>query len=215
MAIDIEQYRQYRQVQVELHTKILNSLVHEAEFKEAAGLVDILDNRNRVVFQSTVEPDSLMDFNIYEKIRSGKSTLSLFAESYSTEHPLEQELLAAMLQAETSLYEVVRIDKDESVVILNDILNSGNEPVKLVDLGLSSVVKLDSLVFARILHLQEHCITSGLGYLFSGNHRDYLLNKSRKMLKKIKTGDASADRFVAFFHLNRSDGLPVMYETVK
>lgn len=212
--VSIEQYRQYRQVLVELHSKILNDYVHETEFKQAAEILGILNKQNRVVIESETDKDALYDFNIYEKIRDGKSTLSLFEENYSLKNQLEHELLKAMLQSEASLYEVTYIDKKEGMLILNDILRGLNKPFKLIDLSLSDSIKHNALIYTRLLHLEEFSITSGLGFLFSINHKDYILNRSRKMLKKMKTGDTSTNRFIVFFHLNRSDGLPILFEKV-
>lgn len=163
--IRIEQYRQYRQVQVELHTKILNDYVHETEFKQAAEILGILNKQNRVVIESEADKDAIYDFNIYEKIRNGKSTLSLFEENYSLENQLENELLKAMLQSEASLYEVIYIDKKEGMLILNDILRGLNKPFKLIDLSLSDSIKHNALIYTRLLHLEEFSITSGLGFL--------------------------------------------------
>ncbi|MBD2862445.1 hypothetical protein [Paenibacillus oceani] len=60
----IDQYKLYRQTQVHLHTKILEAYVHETEFKQAAGLIGILNNRNQVVIETEADHDALCDFNI-------------------------------------------------------------------------------------------------------------------------------------------------------
>jgi hypothetical protein len=57
-------------------------------------------------------------------------------------------------------------------------------------------------------------MTSGLGFMFIINHKQYLLKRSRKLMKKIDSGDASIDRFIALFHLNRLDGLPTVFEKI-
>jgi len=53
----IEQYKTYRQALVQLHMKILNTYVHEAEFKQAAGIIGILNNRNQVVIETEADQD--------------------------------------------------------------------------------------------------------------------------------------------------------------
>jgi len=61
-----------------------------------------------------------------------------------------------------------------------------------------------------------YSMTSGLGFLFSMNHKQYLLKRSRKLVKKTNSDDASMVRFIAFFHLNKLDGLPALFlETLK
>lgn|GEM_PF-2601900 len=213
--VNVEQYKEYRQAQVKLHTKILNDCVHEAEYKQAAHILGILNAQKRVVIECDADRDALYDFNIYEKIRSGTNTLSQFAENYSVENEIESELLSAMLQSNTSLYEVIDIDKNERTLMLKDILSGSNKTFKLLDLSLSNSTKINSLIYTRPIHLKGFSITSGLGFIFSANHKDYILNRSRKMLKKIKSGDTSIDNFIAFFHLNRLDGLPTMFEKIK
>ncbi|HWO95142.1 MAG TPA: hypothetical protein VNM45_02065 [Bacillus sp. (in: firmicutes)] len=192
----------------------MNNCIYATELKQAAKILGILNNQNQVVIDADADKDALYDFNIYEKIRDGKSTLSLFAENYSAENQIEIELLAAMLQSEASLYEVVYIDKKEGSLILVDIFSGINKPCKLLDLSLSNTIYRNALIYTRILHLEEFSITSGLGFVFSGNHRDYIVNRSKKMLKKMKINDISTDRFIVFFHLNRSDGLPLLFENV-
>jgi hypothetical protein len=199
---------------MELHSKILNSCVHQAEFMHAAKILGILDKRNQVVIELGVEEDPICDFNIYENIRDGKSTLSLFAENYSSDDPLEKDLLNAMLQSEASLYEVAKVDENEQTLILNDVLNGSNKTCKLIDLSMSKTVKPNALVYTRLLHFEGFSMTTGLGFIFSENIKDYLLNRSRKMMKKMQTGDAPTNRFIAFFHLNRSDGLPAIFAEV-
>ncbi|GIP33484.1 hypothetical protein [Paenibacillus sp. J2TS4] len=213
--VDIEQYKHYRQVQVGLHSKIMEDLVHATEFQQAASILGILYKQNQIVIESYAEQDALYDFNIYETIREEKSSLSGFAENYLADNHVENELLNAMLHSETSLYEIISIDNKEGMLILRDILRGLNKSVKLVDLSLINCIQQNVLIFTRLLHLEEYSITYGLGFVFSNNHKDYILSRSRKMLKKMKTGDPSTDRFIVFFHLNRSDGIPVSYEKVE
>ncbi|TXK83546.1 hypothetical protein [Paenibacillus sp. N3.4] len=212
---NIERYKQYRQTQVELHTKILNEYVHEVDFKQAAYTLGILNNQNKVVIENEADYEALCDFNIYEKIRAGKNTLSLFAENYPSENQVENELIAAMLQSKASLYEVIHVDKIEGVLMLNDILGDLNKSVKIIDIGLSNSIISSALIYTRVLDLEGFSMTSGLGFVFFVNHKDYILNRSRKMIKKLKSGDTSVDNFITYFHLNRSDGLSTRFENIK
>ncbi|GGA05045.1 hypothetical protein GCM10008018_58790 [Paenibacillus marchantiophytorum] len=212
---NIERYKKYRQTQVELHTKILDDYVDEVGFKQAAHTLGILNNRDQVVMEHETEYDALYDFNIYEKFRAGKSILSLFAENYSSENQVENEMLAAMLQSKASLYEVIHVDKTEGVLMLNDIMSDLNEPIKIIDISLSNNTISSPLIYTRVLDLEGFSMTSGLGFVFSIDHKDYILNRSRKMLKKLKSGDTSLDNFITYFHLNRSDGILTRFENVK
>ena len=210
----IEKYKRYRQSQVQLHTKVLRSHVDEAEFKESAKILGIL-NKDQVVIDSAAEKDALYDFNIYASIRSGKSSLSKFIDAYLPEDNVEEELLNAMVHSDASLYEIVEIHKEDGLLYINDILSGGSTPVKLVDLSLSESLSRNVLIFTRLIKLEEFSLTSGLGFMFSANHKDYIMTRIRKMLKKMQTGNSMTDRFIVFFNLNRSDGVPVLFEKVQ
>lgn len=95
------------------------------------------------------------------------------------------------------------------------LLMTRNESIKLIDIGMSENLNPNILLFTRLIHLNEFSMTSGLTLAFSKNHIDYLTQKSRKMIKKIQSGDDSVDKFIAFFNLNRLNGLPVLLEKVK
>ncbi|OPH54982.1 hypothetical protein BC351_30135 [Paenibacillus ferrarius] len=99
--------------------------------------------------------------------------------------------------------------------MLNDILSDSDEPIKIIDISLSNNTISSPLIYTRVLDLEGFSMTSGLGFVFSIDHKDYILNRSRKMLKKLKSGDTSLDNFVTYFHLNRSDGILTRFETVK
>lgn len=144
--VDIEQYKHYRQVQVGLHTKIMENMIHATQFQQAASILGILDKQNQIVIESYSERDALYDFNLYETIREGKSYLSGFAEKYLADNYVENELLMAMLHSETSLYEIISINNKEGMLILSDILSGLNKPVKLVDLSLSNSLKHECIV---------------------------------------------------------------------
>lgn len=98
--------------------------------------------------------------------------------------------------------------------MLKSLLDN-EQVVHMVDIALSDSLKIGMLLFSRLIHLNGFSMTSGLGYGFYENHKDYIVNRSRKMVRKIKSGDDSVDRFVAFFHINRSDGAAKLLEKVE
>jgi hypothetical protein len=209
----VEKYKTYRKVLVKLHMKILDEFVSQSDFERGGKILDIVKN-NKVVFQYYNEKDILFDFIIYEKIRDGHSALSEYEKRYGAKNSNEEEILAAMKLSETSLYEVIGINKENSTILLRDILNNSKKS-KLLDIGLSKSINTNVLVFTRLIKFDEFNMTSGLGLAFSGNYRDFLIRKSKKIMKKTKSGDTSVDRFVAFFKLSRTDGIPILFESVK
>lgn len=208
----IEQYKHLRKTQVELHSKILDKYVSAEDFKKYTEVLGIVENK-KIVLEANSEKDAILDLNIYGKLRDGKSALSEFMEHDIDCNELEEKVLEAMKKSDNLLYEVVEVNSEEKFVILKDVFND-NEPIKIIDIGLSASINQNVLVFTRLIKLDEINITSGLGFIFSKKHKEYLVRKSRKISKKYKSGDPSVDRFIAFFHLNRIDGIHTIMENV-
>jgi hypothetical protein len=208
----LEKYKKYRQIQVELHGKILDRCVSADDFNKSTEIIGVVQNHT-IVLESNEEKDAILDFNIYSRIKNGKSSVIQYAEQVAETNEFEEKLLTAMKTSDISLYEVVEIEKEKGIVDLKDVLNN-TDIVKVIDIGLSESTNSNILIFTRLLHLDGFSMTSGLGFVFSKNHKQYLINRSRKLAKKINSGDPLADRFIAFFKLNRSDGLPIILEKV-
>lgn len=208
----VEKYRSYRKRQVELHSAILQEFVSIDDYLKAAALLGILNTNNKVTIESITEEDALYDFNIYGNIRADRSALSEYMDKYPPENQVDEELLSAMIQSEVQLFEVANKQEDGFIILEDPFAKT--EPIKLLDIGMSEHLNPDILLFTRLIHLNEFSMTSGLALVFAKNHIDYLIQKSRKMMKKIQSGDDSVNRFIAFFNLNRSIGLPVLLEKV-
>ncbi len=171
-------------------------------------------NNDCVTIESDSEKDALYDFNIYGNIRDGKSSLAEYIDRYALKDEKEEELLQAMKLSDALLYEIVEINKEDGFIILKDALNS-TENIRLIDIGMSASLKQKVLLFTRVIQLDGFAMTSGLVFIFSLDHKDYLINRSSKLSKKSRSGDASVDKFVSFFQLNRSDGIPAQFEKVQ
>lgn len=209
----VEKYKKYRKALVTLHGKILNMCVSKMDFEKSGEMVGIVQNK-KMILESPEEKDAIYDFNIYEKIKMGKNSLSEYIEQATATNELEEELLVTMKASGASLYEIVTVEKENGIVMLKDILNDIGA-VKVIDIGLSGSLDENLLVFTRLLHLDDFSMTSGLGFILPADHKPYLIKRSRKLMKKINSGDPSVDRFIAFFKLNRSDGLPIILEKIK
>lgn len=209
----LEKYKEYRRIQTNLHGEIVNKCVNRDDIYRTAELLGILEN-NEIVLQLEYEKDVIFDYTVYEKIKNGKNSVSQYIELGEDTTAQENELLSVMEKTNTSLYEVVECEKEKGLVVLKDILSQTNESYRVRDVGLS-VRNKDILIFTCLIHLDEFSMTSGLSYLFRENHKQYLLKRSKKLMKKINSGDPSIDRFLAFFQLNRSDGLTTAFQTIR
>lgn len=209
----VEKYKMYRKKLMGLHRNILEEFVNQEDFERSARVLGMMEN-NQVVLQCSSERDILFDFIIYENTKNGANVLSKYLEKYRVQNNIEEKLLNAMNLSNTSLYEVTEINKQDYIISLNDILNKGKD-TKLLDIGLSQSIAKNTLVYTRLIKFDKFSMTSGLGFTFSANHKDFLIRRSKKIMKKVKSGDASVDRFIAYFKLYRVEGIPIKFEEIQ
>jgi len=209
-----EKYISYRKRLVEIHMQILKEFVNGEDYLKAASILGILDKNNRVVIESTSEKDAIYDFNIYGSVRNGSNAFSEYIKKYPPSSKVDEELLIAMKKSDIGLYKIADHAQENGIIMLSDVMKE-SEPIKLIDIGMSENLNPNIFLVTRLIHLDEFSMTSGLTFAFAMDHKDYLLKNSRKMMKKVTGFDESVAKFIAFFMLNRSNGLPVLLEKVK
>lgn len=210
----VSKYKEYRKEQVKLHSNILNEVAPPNFMYTSAEMLGITQGK-AIVIETEYEKEVLLDFTVYEKNKNGRNLVSEYIACQKELTELEAKLLAAMEHAETALYEAIAIEKENNVLYLKEVSNDKNELIKVIDIGMSSSFKEGTLVFTRLIKLDEFSMTTGLGFYFSKNHKQYLVSRSKKLMKKVNSEYASVKRFAAFFHLNRLDGLQSLFETVE
>lgn len=207
----IEIYKQYREKQMVLHSKILKIEVSRERLLKAASILGLLSKKDQIVMEREEERDLFLDFNVYERIENTKNAVDIYTENNIVEDEIELELLEAMKNSRTSLYKIKSIDKEKNIVYLEDMLNGG-ENISIIDIGFSQSAICNMILFLRIIKLQKFNFTSGVAMTFSGNHLEYLLRRSKKLAKKLEIEDESLKRFIAYFYLHRTDGLETIFE---
>jgi hypothetical protein len=211
--MNLQEYKDLRKKLREIHNNILE-LVSQDDATKAAKLLGTLENKE-IVLESPTEQDAHMDFFVYGEIFNGSSKLAIYKKKHNEENNEDHKLMKVMEKSDTSLYEVVEIDRENKTVLFKDVLHPSNEVFKVVDTGMSETLNENILVFTRLLHLENFSMTSGLIFIFRREHQEYLLRRSRKIAKKLENGNDSDKRFIAFFELNRRDGMPALLEDVE
>lgn len=206
----VQIYKEYREKQVKLHSKILKSVISRERFLKAGSTIGVL-KKDQIVMEKEQEGDLFFDFNVYERIDDNKNAIEIYIENNIAEDEIELELLEAMKNAKTSLYQIKNIDKEKHTLNLEDMLNAG-ENISIMDIGLSESATCNMILFLRVIKLQKFNFTSGVAMPFSGNHREYLLRRSKKFLKKLEIEDESMKRYITYFNLHRTDGLEISFE---
>lgn len=208
----VEEYKRIRKKLIEVHGGVLERATNE-DIYEVAEEMDVLENR-KIVLVDELEKDAMMDFFIYREAANRKSKVALYKEAKTNQKEEEEKLLKAMVASETSLYEVVEVQREEKMIKLKDIFNP-SRVVTIVDLAMSETADKDVLIFTRLIHLDSFSITSGLIFTFRYNHLEFLRKRSRKLMKKVKAHSESDQKFITFFKLNRREGIPFILEDVE
>jgi hypothetical protein len=161
-----------------------------------------------LLLESEEEINFLMDFMVYEYQVDGKNFLERYLNSGQDLNPKETEIIKAKLSAYTSLFEIFETDANNATVTLIDQLNAG-EVVKILDINLSKTANPGILLFTRIIPCKYFSTTSGIFAIFSGKSLKALLKKYKVMKNRVKSDRESVQRFIAFFKINRTEGLDV------
>jgi hypothetical protein len=203
-------YRQYRKIGVSLTSKIMKTCLQDEAVKTSAKLLNILRGRE-LLLNSEEEGVAFMDFVLHDYRVEGKNTIAAYQEQQGGETPAEQDLLNAWLAAYTSLFKVTSVLPIEHSLVLTDLLND-QQGIRLLDFSLSSSSPTGLLLFTRLVPFPDFNITSGSTFAFYEDQEAKLLKQYQQRSKKVRSTDPAVQRFVTFFHLNRTNGLTVAYE---
>jgi hypothetical protein len=117
-------------------------------------------------------------------------------------------MLAAQSLSYTSLFKIIDSDPVNSSLTLSDLLNNGSE-VKLININLSQTALPAFLIFTRIVPFSDFNMLSGMFCIFPEDSEKALLKQFKIGMRKVKSEIESVQRFIAFFKLNRKEGLSV------
>ena len=204
--IRIRKYQQYRGIAQKLSEKVIEKFTDNQSLKVVGKLLGITEGTT-VVLDSEEELNFVMDFSIFEYQVEGKNFVQRYQEDETAKKTeIETEILAAQGLSYTSLFKITETDPVNATVTLSDLLNN-NQELKIININLSQTAYPGTLIFTRIEPFADFNVSSGMFALFSGDSERSLLKKMKIMMRKIKSDSESVQRFVAFFKLNRKEGL--------
>jgi hypothetical protein len=207
--VSLDQYQAYRKAAKELNHQLMDALVERPVLMRAARALDIARG-NTFVFESEAEMNVLMDYALYEYRRHGQSLVQRYREQTTSLSPMQQELLDGMCQAYTSLFRITEVQAAESTLVLADRLQQ-REDIPLIDILFSRTVEPDMLLFTRVIPLSMMNMTAGIAFVFPGDSEASLLRRYKRLSKRVKADTEAARRLVAFFQLNRTEGIEVAF----
>ena len=203
----LEEYLEYRDMQLEINDDILRGYVDADRLKAAARLLGLRIRRGKIEIEEHDIP-ALYDFSISDLRRGGKTALESYVEGLGgvegAAGAARRRLLRAMLSAKTSLYRIASRDPGAGTARLADMVGGGT--VAIHDRTMSMSPHTGSGVFTRIISLPSTSMTAGASAPFARRDLRRALSAYRR-LEKRSDRRPEIKRYALFFRLYTRFGL--------
>jgi hypothetical protein len=203
----IKKYKQYQSIGKDLSQKIFQEFSDSQSIRAVGKLMGIWHG-GTLVLESEEEFNFIMDFSLFEYLVKEKNFIQRYQEENSELDEKESEMIEAQLLSYTSLFKILETEPANASVKLGDLLGDGQE-VKVINVNLSRTAKPGLLMFTRVIPFPDFNMTSGMYCIFPEDSARRLLKSYKIMHRKVKSEIESAQRFIAFFKLNRREGLEI------
>lgn len=200
----LDKYKTFWEASRALHSKLMKQGISTEVMMKSGKLLRIVRDKT-FMFESEAEMAAVMEFALHEYRVNGKTGVETYDEDVGGESEIETEILHALVDSYTSLFEVVTIVMPDHTLLLRDVLGKRGD-VWLTDINLSETAAVGFLLFLRVLSFADFNATSGITFAFAGDRKGHLLKKHRKLSDKHPSASDSLKRFIAFFWLHRTDG---------
>ena len=207
-----DEYKRYRNASREFHSKVIEAEQISREDIERAGKLLGFMQDGRLVFKSDSETDILFDFLIYDYQIDGENVIEKFQEDYQHENRLEKEILSAMLDSYTSLFQVEKITDQR--IQLYDLINE-NRIENFIDINLIRTGNENFIMFLRRLKFQNFSMSSGVSFLYEKASAEELLSEYENRKKGILLADEAMKSVIVCKKLYDEKGLPVSYGKIQ
>lgn len=214
----MQSYQEYRKSLRDLHTTLAKTLPRN-KIMDSAKILGLVRNQT-LIFDDEDQIGVVMDLAIYESLQGEETTLDLYKASHEpeneveddTENEVENELLIAMSNSKSSLFEIIAVSPEEHKLVYRDLLQPGTDELVVTDIHFSQTARVGTVVFSRIIPCMEFNMSSGVAFPFESGLKQYLIKRHKAVMKKVQSGDELTRRYVAFFKLYRSEGIPTAFE---
>jgi hypothetical protein len=212
----VEQYKEYREVGKRLNGRMMESCLDDGALSESAELLGIVGGEKTagddvLVFEGEEDMDVLYEFALHEYRQNEKTAVELFRERELWESEMEKEFLDTVIRSSTSLFRVTSVDRSESLLVLEDLLND-EAGIEMIDLGFSGTADSGALMFCRRVPFEEFSMTSGVAFPFPGDLENHLLTVYERVSDRVVSRPEAVTRFVSFYKLHGKYGIQVRYE---
>jgi hypothetical protein len=199
----IEKYIRMREAGMAINGKLMK-YVSKDMMNHAVKLLGIRMQDNKIFFDSEEETSYLMNFLLFDYKVNGKNTVQVYQENHNVSTEIENEVINSMRSSYSSLFEVTSIRG--FTVRLRDLFRATDKPIKLIDVAFSMTASPGTILFIRLIPIDDQYMTSGVSFIFRKEIKDYVLRRYRKISKKIDANDQDMKRYISFFKLNKECG---------
>lgn len=212
---DLQRYDELREAQRKANTALLKALPDGAKgramiFAGARALkYKVIDDT--IAFPDDSATDRLYEFLLYEPRANGSVWAESVLESENELLPLEREVVRATVDGRVSLYEIRRVNRPESTILVQDLLDEGPD-IEIVDRGLSRTASPDGIVFGRVVTVGELYFFSGASVTFGRGEKTLLLSQLAKLNKVRNDTLFRRKRFALFMELEKYSSIRTLYE---
>ena len=156
---DLEQYKTFRTVGIDLNTLLVKQLP-QAAIEECGKKLGIL-KKGTLILDSEDELAVLMDYALFHYRRNGINVVSRYLSlSPPDEFSVEMTLLQAMLKARYSLFSVKATVPNKGLVLI-DLMRVHDNEIFVIDLSMSRSAMPSMMLAGHVLPMPNFYMTSG------------------------------------------------------
>lgn len=197
----IDLYNQYRSEEVRLVNEKIFKTLDKAILINAARILEMVDEKDNIMFTDENQMGALMDFAIHEMRIDGQNAVDRYIEKYSAENEMEEKVLNALKSSYTSLFRVVNISQEKNMLFLKNLLKETRN-TRLTDIALSKSSEPGLLLFTRVLPFPELNMTSGASFIFEEDLEIRLTSVYKRAMQEVSE-NAEASKYMVFYRLHK------------
>lgn len=211
----LEYYRQWRAEGMDFNSKLFRQL-NRTDLNNVGRLLGVL-RKGVLMFDEKgargTNIDHFADFAIFDYYNAeGLNVVQCYWRQHKEQlSKAEDRLIQAYLNARSSLFSVVEIDPQKSIIKLQDLFND-NYQVEITDISMSKSPLLnDCLIFTRVLMVEPFNMTSGVSFVFRKDKEEILRKRYKSMIKQTIAYTLQAKNFIVFLKLSHKFGVQINY----
>lgn len=198
-----------------IHDKILEEMPKDKNvIYKAASQFDMVEG-DAIALESQDDLSYLLDYLLYEKCLRGRPYLVDYYESDIELTLEEEEIIENMIEAHSSIFEIVEIDRLNKSILLKDLLTKEKNLYQLIDFNLSQTATKDLVLATRLIKVVDYYFTSGASFVFPGNKLSRLMSDLSFARFKKRGKFLSGDLFVFLYKKSKDYGINVRTQDLK